>query len=165
MPITIRHAVRVNRGGNYKYDAHQNGLLDLAELFAAFDTTSLSDEASYLNANDGQLRSSSRAIAAMRLTAAHDSLSKYDRDINICDPVQYADFHITKSWMRTLLWQQAMNYGILSSHASAESMSFMFPSLIAKDLLTSLAMMSKDHLLPLGRDQVRYCIYVMLDAY
>lgn len=70
------------------------------------------------------------------------------------DIVQRADYHFTKQWMRTLIWQKAMSRGLLSSASDVESMTFLFPSRIAQDLLASLTMISKDDLLPLGRDQV-----------
>ncbi|KAJ3485538.1 hypothetical protein NLG97_g6795 [Lecanicillium saksenae] len=154
MATSIRETIQVQLDGTQNYDTHQQGLLELAALFAAFDSASIINEAedsihsSVGNGESWQLETTERLITT------HERLSSQNRRTGNTDLVQHADFYITKSWMRILLWQHAMKYGLLSSRSSAEPMTFMFPSLIAKDLLQSFTIMSRDHLLPLGRDQV-----------
>jgi hypothetical protein len=65
-----------------------------------------------------------------------------------------ADCHITREWMRTILWQEALALGFLSSTSYIALMSFGFPAQIGRDLLLSLQYFTAADLLPLGRDQV-----------
>ena len=65
-----------------------------------------------------------------------------------------ADLSITKEWMRTMIWQNALSAGYLSFDSQATSLSFTFPVVIGRDLLSALRGFSAEDLLPLGRDQV-----------
>ncbi|KAJ2977056.1 hypothetical protein NQ176_g4590 [Zarea fungicola] len=136
------------------YDAHQKGLLDLAQLFAAFDTELLQRTGQNSSALPPHLQETWHMETRKRLIRANEKLTRYKIRRKNWDLVQCADFYITRSWMRILLWQQAVRCGLLSSHASIESMTLMFPCIVARDLLESFTVMSRDHLVPLGRDQV-----------
>lgn len=153
MTPSIREPPCVQSIDDCCFDAHQKGLLDLAQLFAAFDTELLQRTGQDSSALPPQLQETWQMETKEQLIRANEKLARYKRRQKNCDLVQYADFHITKSWMRILLWQQAVRCGILSSHASIESMTLMFPFIIARDLLESFTVMSRDHLVPLGRDQ------------
>lgn len=126
-------------------DIYAEGLIELGSLFVAFDSSFC--YASHLGLplplSDKQLL----------VTVHHSLITNVPRPFNY-DPVRRADYFVTKQWMKVLLWQQAMSRGLLSSVSDAESLTFLFPSRIAQDLLSSIATISKNDLLPLGRDQL-----------
>ncbi|KAF1356119.1 hypothetical protein BDV97DRAFT_374009 [Delphinella strobiligena] len=57
--------------------------------------------------------------------------------------MQQADLIITKHWLRTLVWQMAMSKCLLSSAASKESMSLLFPVRLSKQLRNLVGKMSR----------------------
>lgn len=145
-PISIQETIKLPVTCFKDYDVYGQGLIELASLFAAFDS---------------QIRRTPRYSTETSpsdrhfLVAIHEALTQNTPRPANYDIVQRADYDFTKQWMRTLLWQQAMSSGLLSSRSDVQSMTFLFPSRIAQDLLASITMLSKDDLLPLGRDQVR----------
>lgn len=128
-------------------DIHGEGLVELASLFAAFDSA--------FHHAPGHVSGPSSSLSDKQLlVAVQNSLTMNRPRPTSYDPVRRADYCITKQWMKVLLWQQAMSRGLLSSGSDVESMDFLFPSLVAQDLLTSVEKISHGDLLPLGRDQV-----------
>lgn len=121
--------------------------MELGSLFVAFDL--LLQHASPYGSDTAHLPSYKELLLAVCKTLTED----IPRPINY-DSIQRADYHVTKQWMQTLLWQKAMSQGLLSSVSDTELMSFLFPSRIAQSLLASITTVSRDDLLPLGRDQV-----------
>jgi hypothetical protein len=121
-------------------DAH--GLLELVKLFIAFDRISV--------------RRSSR----VGITVAADLTETEKRLTSLCftmaDRVstRTADYHITREWMRTILWQDALSMGLLSSSAHTSVMKFGYPAQVGRDLLQALRRFRDTDLVPLGRDQV-----------
>lgn len=130
-----------------EFDPYEKGLLELGSLFAAYDLT--------LNHRPYQ---ASEAVSSYTnkqlLITVHDTLTRNTPRPTDYDLIQRADYLITKHWMQILLWHQALSQGLLSSTSNVESMTFLFPSHIAQDLLASIATMTESDLLPLGRDQV-----------
>jgi hypothetical protein len=126
--------------GNADVDAQ--GLLELVKLFVAFDRISV------------------RRKARVGITAATDLTDTEKRLSSLCfsmaDHVsaRTADYYITREWMRTILWQEALSMGLLSSSAYTSVMTFGFPAKVGRDLLQALRRFCETDLLPLGRDQV-----------
>lgn len=125
-------------------DIHVQGLLDIVRLFTAFDQISI------------RRKSGNEAASATHLTDTENRLSSLC--LNLADQVstRTADCHITREWMRTILWQEALSMGLLSSSTSTDVMTFSFPAKVGRDLLHALRLFSETDLLPLGRDQVRF---------
>lgn len=123
-------------------DVDAQGLLELAKLFIAFDCISV-------------CRKSSNGItAATDLTDTETRLSSLCFGMADCVSTRTADYHITREWMRTILWQEALSMGVLSSSAYSCVMTFAFPAQVGRDLLRALKRFGETDLLPLGRDQV-----------
>lgn len=124
-------------------DIHVQGLLDLVGLFMAFDQISV------------RRKSSPGIIFATDLTETENKLSSLCLSISDQVTTRMADCHITREWMRTMIWQEALSMGLLSSASFADVMTFGFPAQVGHDLLQALRCFSQSDLLPLGRDQVR----------
>ncbi|KAE8159681.1 hypothetical protein BDV40DRAFT_314464 [Aspergillus tamarii] len=124
---------------------YSQGLFELAKLFGAFDTVSLKRSTSASNPD---------AISADCLTETEAALSMLSLGEGGRTTVRMADYCITKEWMRTIIWQEALSRQMLSSKAYAELLTFKFPACVSRDLLYSLQGFSESDLLPLGRDQV-----------
>lgn len=130
------------------FDIYGEGLVELGSLFAVFDST--------FRHRPRHVSEQSPPVSDKQLlVAVHNSLTINMPRPATYDPLRRADYYITKQWMKVLLWQQAMSRGLLSSASDVESMTFLFPSQIAQELLASMTRISQDDLLPLGRDQVR----------
>ena len=123
-------------------DAHVQGLLDLVKLFMAFDRISI------------HRRSGNKSNSVTCLAETENRLSSLCLGLANQRSTRMADCHITREWMRTILWQEALSMGLLSSSTSTDVMTFSFPAKVGRDLLHSLRFFSKGDLLPLGRDQV-----------
>lgn len=130
------------------FDKYGKGLIELATLFVAFD-------AFFYRTARYMYETSQASSEQYRLIAVQRSLESIAPKALEYDLVQRADYNITRHWMRILIWQQAMSRSLLSSYADDDSMTFIFPSQIAQDFLTSITINSKEHLVSLGRDQVR----------
>ncbi|KAE8137628.1 hypothetical protein BDV38DRAFT_271209 [Aspergillus pseudotamarii] len=137
----IRLPERIYLAGN----EYAQGLLELAKLFAAFDSISLKRSTSASNPD---------AISADCLTETEAALSMLSLGEDGRATVRMADYCITKEWMRTIIWQEALSRQMLSSKAYAKLLTFKFPACVSRDLLHSLQGFSESDLLPLGRDQV-----------
>ncbi|KAJ5548134.1 hypothetical protein N7513_005368 [Penicillium frequentans] len=129
-------------------DIHVQGLLDLVKLFVAFNQISV------------RRRSQDEMNPLTYLTDTETKLSTLF--LKLADQVstRTADCHITREWMRTILWQEALSLGLLSSSSSTAVMTFSFPAQVSRDLLHSLRCFSETDLLPLGRDQLLKCFEV-----
>lgn len=66
-----------------------------------------------------------------------------DNEVSRLTDMQQADLVITKHWLRTLVWQMAMSKCLLSSAASKESMSLLFPVRLSKQLRSLVGKMSR----------------------
>ncbi|KAJ5173115.1 hypothetical protein N7492_005708 [Penicillium capsulatum] len=125
-------------------DAHAQGLLDLVNLFIAFDQISIG-------------RKCHRGRSVFDLTGTEMKLSSMHLELTDCISTRTADCHITRQWMRIILWQEALTGGLLSSSSDSLVMTFGFPAQVCHDLLLSLRHISETDLLPLGRDQLLKC--------
>ncbi|KAL6803168.1 hypothetical protein GGI42DRAFT_21300 [Trichoderma sp. SZMC 28013] len=147
LPISILDTVRIPTDNMDDFDKYGKGLIELATLFAAFDAffyrTARYIYETYQGNSDQH-----------RLIAVQRSLENIAPKAFECNLVQRADYNITRHWMRILIWQQAMSQSLLSSSADDDSMTFLFPSQIAQDFLSSITVNSKEHLVSLGRDQL-----------
>lgn len=123
-------------------DIHAQGLLDLVKLFVAFDMMS------------SRRQSQSDMSSATELTMTEERLSTSCLKLEDSISTRAADCHITREWMRTILWQEALSLGLLSSSSSSTVLNFSFPTQVGHDLLHSLRWFSETDILPLGRDQV-----------
>lgn len=124
-------------------NVHVQGLVELARLFAAFDAIAVS-------------RSGGSDVSAVSLAETEEALSVLSLQQGEGDraSTRMADYCITKEWMRTIIWQEALSRHLLSSTAYVELMTFRFPAVVSRDLLVSLKGFTQSDLLPLGRDQV-----------
>ncbi|KAJ5650716.1 uncharacterized protein N7484_004439 [Penicillium longicatenatum] len=129
-------------------DAHVQGLLELVKLFVAFDQISIRRK------SQGELE------PITYLTDTETKLSTLCFKLANQVSTRSADCHITREWMRTILWQEALSLGLLSSSSSTAVMTFSFPAQVSRDLLHSLRYFSDTDLLPLGRDQLLKCFEV-----
>ncbi|KAJ5105406.1 hypothetical protein NUU61_002753, partial [Penicillium alfredii] len=129
-------------------DVHVQGLLDLVKLFTAFDRISVSRKARVGNASITDLIATEEALSSVLLTITEHISTRT------------ADCHITREWMRTILWQEALSLGLLSSGSGTAVMTFGFPAQVSRDLLRALRHFSETDLLPLGRDQLLKCFEV-----
>ena len=127
---------------NPNADIHAQGLLNLTRLFVAFNRVSI------------RRKSQVGLSPIMDLVDTEAKLSMLG--LNLVDDVSTitADCHITREWMRTILWQEALSLGLLSSSSNTSVMTFAFPAQVGRNLLHSLRCFSETDLLPLGRDQV-----------
>jgi len=66
-----------------------------------------------------------------------------DDQVHYLTDMQQADLVITKYWLRTLVWQMAMSKCLLSSVASKESMSLLFPVRLSSQLRSLVGKMSR----------------------
>ncbi|KAL5366218.1 C6 transcription factor [Aspergillus floccosus] len=130
-------------------NVHVQGLVSLARLFAAFDAIAVS-------------RSGGSDVSAVSLAETEEALSVLSLQQGEGDraSTRMADYCITKEWMRTIIWQEALSRHLLSSAAYVELMTFRFPTLVSRDLLFSLKGFTQSDLLPLGRDQLLKCFEV-----
>lgn len=122
-------------------DSQARGLIDLVRLFVAFDHISVRRQPHASITSAPCLTDTESKLSSVRLT--DDQIS-----------ARTADCHITREWMRTILWQKALALGLLSSTSYTAMMNFGFPGQIGRDLLRSLRYFTAADLLPLGRDQV-----------
>jgi hypothetical protein len=123
-------------------DIHAQALLELIRLFVAFDQISICR------------KSYGGTIAVTDLIETEKKLSSLSFSMADHVSTRTADYHVTKEWMRTIIWQEALAMGLLSSAAYTSVMAFGFPAQVARDLLQALRGFCEADLLPLGRDQV-----------
>lgn len=122
-------------------NAHVQGLLEHARLFAALDGILIRE-------------GDPAGLYVDTLTETEAALSTLSLGLGDQAPTRMADYCITKEWMRMIIWQEALSRHLLSSTSYLELMTFRFPVHIGRDLLCSLQGFCKSDLLPLGRDQV-----------
>ncbi|KAJ5452816.1 hypothetical protein N7445_000999 [Penicillium cf. griseofulvum] len=138
----------IDLGRNPNADVHSQGLLELVKLFIAFDQISIR-------------RNSRLGITmATHLTDTEAKLASLCFSMTNHASTRTADYHITRQWMRTILWQEALTMGLLSSSACTSVLEFGFPAQVGRGLLQALQGFSETDLLPLGRDQLLKCFEV-----
>ncbi|KAI9046332.1 putative C6 transcription factor [Aspergillus affinis] len=133
-------------------NVHIQGLVELARLFATFDGLSVQRR--------GTGKIDQTAISADSLAETEAALSTLSLSCRYEASSRVADHCITKEWMRTIVWQEALSRQLLSTVSYAELMTFKFPALVSRDLLYSLREFTEADLLPLGRDQLLKCFEV-----
>ncbi|GLA35493.1 hypothetical protein AnigIFM63309_011333 [Aspergillus niger] len=131
--------------------ADAKGLLELGRLFATFDGFSSGRST---NSRD-RLVITADSLAKTETVLSMLSFGKGDRP-----STRIADYCITKEWMRTIIWQEALSQRLLSSKSGAQLMTFRFPAVVSRDLLMSLQGFTESDLLPLGRDQLLKCFEI-----
>jgi hypothetical protein len=129
-------------GRNTNADVHAQGLLELVRLFIAFDQISVRRNSRLGITIATHLTDTEAKIASLSFSMANHVSTRT------------ADYHITREWMRTILWQEALTMGLLSSSACTSVLEFGFPAQVSRGLLQALRGFSETDLLPLGRDQV-----------
>ncbi|KAJ5835592.1 hypothetical protein N7447_001618 [Penicillium robsamsonii] len=127
---------------NTNVDVHAQGLIELVKLFITFDQISVRR-----NSRPGITMAAYLTDTEAKLASLCFSMANHIS-------TRTADYHITREWMRTILWQEALTMGLLSSSACTSVMGFGFPAQVGRALLRSLRGFSETDLLPLGRDQV-----------
>ncbi|KAK1246542.1 hypothetical protein MKX08_000344 [Trichoderma sp. CBMAI-0020] len=147
LPISILDTVQIPSVKLDDFDKYGKGLIELATLFVAFD-------AFFYRTTRYMHETSQPHSEKYRLITVQQSLKTITPKLSEYDLVQQADYTITRHWMRTLLWQQAMSRCLLSTYAEHDSMTFLFPSQIAQEFLASITMNSTEQLTSLGRDQL-----------
>lgn len=138
----LRLPEEMNAGNN----ADVKGLLELARLFATFDGFS---SARRNAGSSDQPVMTPDGLAETETVLSMLSFGQGDRPCT-----RMADYCITKEWMRTIIWQEALSRHLLSSKSYTQLMTFKFPAVVSRDLLKSLQGFTESDLLPLGRDQV-----------
>ncbi|GAQ42282.1 hypothetical protein AtubIFM55763_003521 [Aspergillus tubingensis] len=144
-PIRLPDEVDVGNNADVK------GLLELGRLFATFDRYSATRSN---NARDKPVMTAD-SLAETETVLSMLSFGKGDRP-----STRIADYCITKEWMRTIIWQEALSRHLLSSKSGARLMTFRFPAVVSRDLLMSLQSFTESDLLPLGRDQLLKCFEI-----
>ncbi|KAK1143273.1 hypothetical protein N8T08_006800 [Aspergillus melleus] len=132
-------------------NVHVQGLVELARLFATFDGLSVQRRTGKIDRTTisaDSLAETETALSMLSLSCRYEATSRM------------ADHCITKEWMRTIVWQEALSRQLLSTTSYAELMTFRFPALVSRDLLYSLREFTESDLLPLGRDQLLKCFEV-----
>ncbi|OQD83620.1 hypothetical protein PENANT_c016G07202 [Penicillium antarcticum] len=129
-------------------DIHAQELLELVRLFIAFDLISV------------RRKTEAGSIVATDLTETERQLPSLSFSMGDHGSTRAADYHVTREWMRTIIWQEALTMGLLSSVAYTSVMTFAFPAQVGRDLLQALRGCSEADLLPLGRDQLLKCFEV-----
>ncbi|KAJ5513529.1 hypothetical protein N7463_003081 [Penicillium fimorum] len=133
---------------NTNVDVHAQGLIELVKLFIAFDEISVRRNSRLGITMAAHLTNTEAKLASLCFSMANHVSTRT------------ADCHITREWMRTILWQEALAMGLLSSSACTSVMEFGFPAQVCRALLRSLRGFSETDLLPLGRDQLLKCFEV-----
>jgi hypothetical protein len=146
LPISLQSTASLSQYEFYQENVYVEGLFNLAHLFVTFDRSCIPQFSRYRQF----------PVSAQRLVRVEKTLEDILPPSTPFEVVQRADFIVTKQWMRILLWQQAMSRGLLSSNSHIKSMSFAFPTEVARDLLRWMAAFSIENLMPLGRDQVGF---------
>ncbi|KAJ5383906.1 hypothetical protein N7517_001817 [Penicillium concentricum] len=126
---------------NTHVDVHAQGLIELVKLFIAFDQISVRRNSRLGITMAAHLTDTEAKVASLCFSMANRVSTRT------------ADYHITREWMRTILWQEALTMGLLSSSACTSVLEFGFPAQVGRALLQSLRGFSETDLLPLGRDQ------------
>jgi hypothetical protein len=137
--------VQVPDAAQLAMNPHARGLLELFNLFVTFDK---------IQARRCRSGSLAQALSAASLAETEAALSLLSFNSDDQASTRLADCYITREWMRTIVWQEALSAHLLSSTSTNEVMTFRFPVVVGRDLLTSLHGLSETDLLPLGRDQV-----------
>jgi hypothetical protein len=58
------------------------------------------------------------------------------------EEAQRVDFHATRNWIRSLLWQYAVSHFKISGYSTDKAFSVLLPTLIAKDMLSVFSTIS-----------------------
>jgi hypothetical protein len=143
--------VQVPDAAQLATNPHARGLLELFNLFVTFDK---------IQARRCRSGSLAQALSAASLAETETALSLLAFNSDDQASTRLADCHITREWMRTIVWQEALSRHLLSSTSTTEVMTFRFPVVVGRDLLMSLQGLSATDLLPLGRDQLLKCFEV-----
>ncbi|RHZ63366.1 hypothetical protein CDV55_107060 [Aspergillus turcosus] len=130
---------------------HARGLVELFNLFVTFDKIQAR------RCSSGGL---AQALSAASLAETEEALSLLAFNSDDQASTRLADFYITREWMRTIVWQEALSRRLLSSTSTTDVMTFRFPVVVGRDLLMSLQGLTQTDLLPLGRDQLLKCFEV-----
>jgi hypothetical protein len=147
-PSFIESPELIDLGRNTNADVHAQGLLELVRLFIAFDQISVRRNSRLGITIATHLTDTEAKIASLSFSMANHVSTRT------------ADYHITREWMRTILWQEALTMGLLSSSACTSVLEFGFPAQVSRGLLQALRGFSETDLLPLGRDQLLKCFEV-----
>ncbi|KAI2686111.1 hypothetical protein CBS147333_4610 [Penicillium roqueforti] len=147
-PSYIDPPVLIHLEGDMNADVHAQGLLELVKLFIAFDQISVRR-----NSRPGIIMATHLTNTEVKVASLCFSMANHVS-------TRTADYHITREWMRTILWQEALNMNLLSSSACEPVLAFGFPAQVGRALLQALRGFSETDLLPLGRDQLLKCFEV-----
>lgn len=131
----------INLERDMNADFHAQGLLELVKLFIAFDQISIRR-----NSRPGVIMATHLTDTELKVASLCFSMANHVS-------TRSADYHITREWMRTILWQEALALGLLSSSPCTSVLAFGFPAQVGRALLQALRGFSDTDLLPLGRDQ------------
>ncbi|KAF4258734.1 hypothetical protein KXV68_007174 [Aspergillus fumigatus] len=122
--------IQVPDAAQLAVDPHARGLLELFSLFATFDQI-----------REQRCRSGSlaQAVSPSSLAETEAALSLLAFNSDHQASTRLADCYITREWMRTIVWQEALSGHLLSSTATTEVMTFRFPLLKCFEVANSLA--------------------------
>ncbi|KAE8440638.1 hypothetical protein EG329_007004 [Mollisiaceae sp. DMI_Dod_QoI] len=144
LPISLHHTVSLSSIQSHKGGTCIQGLVNLASLFVIFDSSSIPQFSRYKEF----------PVSKEQLVTLEGRFADTPAPLKHLSVAQQADFLATKSWMQTLLWQQAMCRGFLSSAASCDFMTFRYPAQVCQEVLRRIKLFSTEDLIPLGRDQL-----------
>ncbi|KAK4870823.1 hypothetical protein LT330_000060 [Penicillium expansum] len=119
----------INLERDMNADFHAQGLLELVKLFIAFDQISIRR-----NSRPGVIMATHLTDTELKVASLCFSMANHVS-------TRSADYHITREWMRTILWQEALALGLLSSSPCTSVLAFGFPAQLLKcfEVANSLA--------------------------
>jgi hypothetical protein len=150
-PVTLHGTIDLPASHNSELDERQlSGFLQLIALFKPLDTVFVS----VCNHSDSSVSASSLARAQRQIS---DALPL----VEFATDSQKVELRCLQAWLHVIIWQLALNNGLLSSSAPDEVMTFHFPIKVACDLVRGLEGLSTEmtrvHGAPLVRRQATQC--------
>lgn len=115
------------------------GFLQIIKLFSLVDGDFLNN---WLGSHNGNATVTSTWVEDKQRQIDAERAGD-DDEVSCLTDMQQADLVITKHWLRTLVWQMAMSKCLLSSAASRESMSLLFPVRLSRHLRTLVGKLSR----------------------
>lgn len=116
------------------------GFIQIIKLFSLVDHEFVGN---WLGSHSG----STRAVTTLWVEEKQKQIDAEhagdDVQVSTLTDMQQADLVITKHWLRTLVWQMAMSKCLLSSAASKESMSLLFPVRLSRHLRHLIGKMTR----------------------
>ncbi|KAI9779161.1 MAG: hypothetical protein M1839_007696 [Geoglossum umbratile] len=123
-PLSLRKSIRPPEVPEGEEALVLQGFLDLVNLFQHFDASFVS-----------LWNQSSMALSDTSwIPRLQDNLALALPDIGNRTKIQQADLLVSREWLKLMVWQLCVNKGLLSSEGRDESMGFLFPVSVARNM-------------------------------